>query len=64
MQYKNVKFAIDDRTEKRTKCLMNQDFMKRSRVMVNPSRVFVATFAPDHGLNPDGSFKTGAFDLF
>ena len=25
--YEDVKFAIDDRTEKTTKCLMNQDFM-------------------------------------
>ena len=41
--YKDVKFAIDDRTEKTTKCLMNQDFMKRCRVMVNPSRKFVVT---------------------
>jgi len=62
--YKDVKFAIDDRSEKRTKCLMNQDFMKRSKVMVNPSRSFVATFAPNHGLNSDGTFKKNAFDLF
>ncbi|NMJ87708.1 MAG: hypothetical protein EX285_07725 [Thaumarchaeota archaeon] len=41
--YKDVKFAIDDRSEKTTKCLMNQDFMKRSKVMVNPSRKFVVT---------------------
>ncbi len=41
--YKNVKFAIDDRSEKTTKCLMNQDFMKRAKVMVNPSRKFVVT---------------------
>ena len=25
--YKDVRFALDDRTEKTTKCLMNQDFM-------------------------------------
>jgi len=41
--YKDVKFAIDDRTEKTTKCLMNQDFMKRAKVMINPSRKFVVT---------------------
>ena len=41
--YKDVKFAIDDRTEKTTKCLMNQDFMKRCKVMINPSRKFVVT---------------------
>jgi len=41
--YKDVKFAIDDRSEKTTKCLMNQDLMRRSNVMVNPSRKFVVT---------------------
>ena len=41
--YTDVKFAIDDRTEKTTKCLMNQDFMQRTKVMVNPSRKFVVT---------------------
>jgi len=41
--YKEVKFAIDDRSEKTTKCLMNQDFMQRTRVMVNPSRKFVVS---------------------
>jgi RimK family alpha-L-glutamate ligase len=41
--YKDVSFALDDRTEKTTKCLMNQDFMSRARVMVNPSRKFVVT---------------------
>ena len=41
--YTSVKFVIDDRTEKTTKCLMNQDFMKRARLLINPSRKFVAT---------------------
>ena len=41
--YKDVKFAIDDRSEKTTKCLINQDLMRRSNVMVNPSRKFVVT---------------------
>ena len=41
--YKDVKFVIDDRSEKTTKCLMNQDFMQRAKVMINPSRKFVVT---------------------
>ena len=41
--YKDVRFALDDRTEKTTKCLMNQDFMMRAKVMVNPARKFVVT---------------------
>ena len=41
--YKDVNFAIDDRSEKTTKCLMNQDFMQRTKVMINPSRKFVVT---------------------
>ena len=41
--YKNVKFALDDRTEKTTKCLMNQDFMQRTKVLINPSRKFIVT---------------------
>ena len=41
--FTDVKFAIDDRSEKTTKCLMNQDFMRRAKVMVNPSRKFVVT---------------------
>jgi len=45
--YKGIKFAIDDRSEKTTKCLMNQDFMKRCKVMVNPSRKFVVTDSHD-----------------
>ena len=60
--YKDVKFAIDDRTEKTTKCLMNQDFMKRAKVMINPSRKFVVT--DRHGVKPDGTFEDDAFNLF
>ena len=37
--YKDVRFALDDRTEKTTKCLMNQDFMMRAKVMVNPQKI-------------------------
>ena len=41
--YEEAEFILDDRTEKTTKCLMNQRFMKRSNVMVNPSRNFIVT---------------------
>jgi hypothetical protein len=41
--YKDVECIIDDRTEKVTKCLVNQTFMKLSNVMVNPSRKYVVT---------------------
>jgi ribosomal protein S6--L-glutamate ligase len=41
--YTNVKFALDDRTEKTTKCLINQDFMQRAKVLINPSRKFIVT---------------------
>ena len=41
--YKDVECIIDDRTKKTTKCLMNQKFMRRANVMVNPSRKYVVT---------------------
>jgi RimK family alpha-L-glutamate ligase len=41
--YEEVGFILDDREDKTTKCLMNQRFMKRSNVMVNPSRNFIVT---------------------
>jgi ribosomal protein S6--L-glutamate ligase len=41
--YEEVEFILDDREQKTTKCLMNQRFMKRSNVMVNPARNFVVT---------------------
>ncbi len=41
--YKDVECIIDDRSEKVTKCLVNQTFMKLSNVMVNPSRKYVVT---------------------
>jgi len=41
--YEDVGFILDDREDKITKCLMNQRFMKRSNVMVNPSRNFIVT---------------------
>ena len=41
--YKDVECIIDDRSEKVTKCLVNQTFMKLLNVMVNPSRKYVVT---------------------
>tara|TARA_Y100000310_G_scaffold193967_1_gene193941 strand:+ start:12328 stop:13761 length:1434 start_codon:yes stop_codon:yes gene_type:complete len=50
--YAEVDFLIDDRSEKTTKCLMNQRFMKISNVMVNPVKTFVV------------SEKHDGFDIF
>jgi len=41
--YEEAEFILDDRTKKTTKCLMNQRFMKRANVMVNPARNFIVT---------------------
>ena len=41
--YKDVECIIDDRTTKTTKCLINQKFMRRANVMINPSRKYVVT---------------------
>ena len=41
--YEEAEFILDDRTRKTTKCLMNQRFMKRANVMVNPARNFIVT---------------------
>ena len=60
--YKDVQFIVDDRGHKTTKCLMNQRFMRRANVMVNPAKTFVVS--TKHGVEPDGTFKKGAFDLF
>jgi ribosomal protein S6--L-glutamate ligase len=60
--YKDVQFIVDDRSHKVTKCLMNQTFMRRANVMVNPAKTFVVS--TKHGVEPDGTFKKGAFDLF
>jgi len=60
--YKDVQFIVDDRSHKVTKCLMNQTFMKRSNVMINPAKTFVVS--TKHGVKPDGKFKDDAFDLF
>jgi len=41
--YEESEFILDDRTKNTTKCLMNQRFMKRANVMVNPARDFIVT---------------------
>ncbi len=61
-KYANVHFLIDDRGHKTTKCLMNQKFMRRSNVMINPAKTFVVS--TKHGVKPDGTFKDTAFNLF
>ena len=61
-RYTDVQFLIDDRGHKTTKCLMNQRFMRRSNVMINPAKTFVVS--TKHGVKPDGKFKDDAFDLF
>jgi len=60
--YKDVQFLIDDRGHKVTKCLMNQRFMRRSNVMINPAKTFVVS--TKYGVKPDGTFEDNAFDLF
>ena len=60
--YKDVQFLIDDRGHKLTKCLMNQRFMRRANVMINPAKTFVVS--TKHGVKPNGKFKDDAFDLF
>ena len=60
--YKDVQFLIDDRGHKLTKCLMNQRFMRRANVMINPAKTFVVS--TKHGVKPDGKFKDNAFNLF
>ena len=60
--YKDVQFLIDDRGHKLTKCLMNQRFMRRANVMINPAKPFVVS--TKHGVRPNGKFKDDAFDLF
>jgi RimK family alpha-L-glutamate ligase len=61
-KYTNVQFLIDDRGHKTTKCLMNQRFMRRSNIMINPAKTFVVS--TKHGVEPDGTFKDDAFNLF
>ena len=60
--YKDHEFLLDERGHKTTKCLMNQRFMKRSNVMINPAKTFVVS--TKHGVKPDGTFEDDAFNLF
>ena len=60
--YKDHEFLLDERGHKTTKCLMNQRFMKRSNIMINPAKTFVVS--TKHGVKPDGTFEDDAFDLF
>ena len=60
--YKDVQFLIDDRGHKVTKCLMNQKFMRKANIMINPAKTFVVS--TKHGVESDGTFKDNAFDLF
>jgi ribosomal protein S6--L-glutamate ligase len=60
--YKNHEFLLDDRGHKTTKCLMNQSFMRRVNVMINPAKTFVVS--TKYGVKPDGTFEDDAFDLF
>ena len=41
---------------------MNQKFMRRSNIMINPAKTFVVS--TKHGVKPDGTFEDDAFDLF
>ena len=60
--YKDHEFLLDERGHKTTKCLINQRFMKRANVMINPAKTFVVS--TKHGVKPDGTFEDDAFDLF
>ena len=60
--YEDHEFLLDDRGHKKTKCLINQQFMRKSNVMINPAKTFVVT--TKHGVKDDGTFKDNAFDLF
>jgi RimK family alpha-L-glutamate ligase len=40
-KYENIEFLLDDRTEKTTKALMNQRFIKMANLSINPARRFV-----------------------
>ena len=60
--YKDHEFLLDERGHKTTKCLMNQLFMRKSNIMINPAKTFVVS--PRHGIREDGTFEDDAFDLF
>jgi RimK family alpha-L-glutamate ligase len=44
--YKNVEFALDDRTGKTTPVLCNRAFMKLANLIVNPAKAFLVTVNP------------------
>jgi len=60
--YKDHEFLLDERGHKTTKCLINQGFMRKANVMINPAKTFVVS--TKHGVKPDGTFEDDAFDLF
>ena len=60
--YTDHEFLLDERGHKTTKCLINQSFMKRANVMINPAKTFVVS--TKHGVKSDGTFEDDAFDLF
>ena len=60
--YRDHEFLLDERGHKTTKCLINQSFMKRANVMINPAKTFVVS--TKHGVKSDGTFEDDAFDLF
>lgn len=44
--YKNVEFALDDRTGKTTPVLLSRHFMRDINIIVNPSNAFLITINP------------------
>ena len=60
--YEDHEFLLDERGHKTTKCLMNQRFMRRSNIMINPAKTFMVS--TKHGVKPDGTFEDDAFNLF
>ena len=44
--YKNVEFALDDRTGKTTPVLLNRKFMRDTNIIVNPAKAFLVTVNP------------------
>jgi RimK family alpha-L-glutamate ligase len=44
--YKNVEFALDDRTGKTTPVLISRKYMRDANIIVNPSKAFLVTINP------------------
>lgn len=44
--YKNIEFALDDRTGKTTPALLNRKFMRDTNIIVNPAKAFLLTINP------------------